>query len=193
MKEYTHTKMKKVLTTIDSSRFIPAVWQREFIYADTASVPRNIKLACALLVKIILMIITIPDTLFDQEDGEVIAKGLSTEPDNFLPQRLNLYNAFETKDYDNGIQQTSGFFNTPNGKFIWQDYLYQDRLLNATQQYEPSLENLSKAVKLAEYYRYLGYFYYLKKDLDNSKIYWNKVLEIDPSNKVAQEALQSIQ
>ncbi len=124
---------------------------------------RNIKLACALLVKIILMIITIPDTLFDQEDGEVIAKGLSTEPDNFLPQRLNLYNAFETKDYDNGIQQTSGFFNTPNGKFIWQDYLYQDRLLNATQQYEPSLENLSKAVKLAEYYRYLGYFYYLKK------------------------------
>lgn len=28
MKEYTHTKMKKVLTTIDSSRFIPAVWQR---------------------------------------------------------------------------------------------------------------------------------------------------------------------
>ena len=154
---------------------------------------RNIKLACALLVKIILMIITIPDTLFDQEDGEVIAKGLSTEPDNFLPQRLNLYNAFETKDYDNGIQQTSGFFNTPNGKFIWQDYLYQDRLLNATQQYEPSLENLSKAVKLAEYYRYLGYFYYLKKDLDNSKIYWNKVLEIDPSNKVAQEALQSIQ
>ena len=25
------------------------------------------------------------------------------------------------------------------------------------------LENLSKAVKLAKYYRYLGYFYYLKK------------------------------
>ena len=135
MKEYTHTKMKKVLTTIDSSRFIPAVWQRGVHFMDTRICPY----------------------------GEVIAKGLSTEPDNFLPQRLNLYNAFETKDYDNGIQQTSGFFNTPNGKFIWQDYLYQDRLLNATQQYEPSLENLSKAVKLAEYYRYLGYFYYLKK------------------------------
>lgn len=140
MKEYTHTKMKKVLTTIDSSRFIPAVWQRGVHLCDHHT-----------------------GYSFDQEDGEVIAKGLSTEPDNFLPQRLNLYNAFETKDYDNGIQQTSGFFNTPNGKFIWQDYLYQDRLLNATQQYEPSLENLSKAVKLAEYYRYLGYFYYLKK------------------------------
>ena len=106
----------------------------EFIYADTASVPPEYK-ACL----------------------------CSSCEDNFLPQRLNLYNAFETKDYDNGIQQTSGFFNTPNGKFIWQDYLYQDRLLNATQQYEPSLENLSKAVKLAKYYRYLGYFYYLKK------------------------------
>ena len=162
----------------------------EFIYADTASVPPEYK-AC--------LCSSCEDHIddnhhtgysFDQEDGEVIAKGLSTEPDNFLPQRLNLYNAFETKDYDNGIQQTSGFFNTPNGKFIWQDYLYQDRLLNATQQYEPSLENLSKAVKLAEL---SGLFLLPQKDLDNSKIYWNKVLEIDPSNKVAQEALQSIQ
>lgn len=163
MKEYTHTKMKKVLTTIDSSRFIPAVWQRGVHLCGYRSVPPEYK-AC--------LCSSCEDHIddnhhtgysFDQEDGEVIAKGLSTEPDNFLPQRLNLYNAFETKDYDNGIQQTSGFFNTPNGKFIWQDYLYQDRLLNATQQYEPSLENLSKAVKLAEYYRYLGYFYYLKK------------------------------
>lgn len=259
-----------------------------------------------------------------QEAGEVIAKGLSIEPDNFLLQRLNMYNAFETKDYDNGLQQATRFFNTPNGKFIWQDYLYQGRLLNATQQYGSSLKNLQKAVELAdnhneiykdianvynslgndakaaetyvkymalekdhvsisdyfqlgvyyytaastdssdvsrsnaylqkadslfskvseqapnsylgslwqartnsmldpeteqglakpyyetclknlesnkdkhpkelaECYRYLGYFYYLKKDLDNSRIYWNKVLEIDPSNKVAQEALQSIQ
>lgn len=75
MKEYTHTKMKKVLTTIDSSRFIPAVWQREFIYADTASVPRNIKLACALLVKIILMIITIPDTLLIKRMEKSSQKG----------------------------------------------------------------------------------------------------------------------
>ena len=118
----------------------------EFIYADTASVPPEYK-AC--------LCSSCEDHIDDDHH--------TTEPDNFLPQRLNLYNAFETKDYDNGIQQTSGFFNTPNGKFIWQDYLYQDRLLNATQQYEPSLENLSKAVKLAEYYRYLGYFYYLKK------------------------------
>ena len=150
----------------------------EFIYADTASVPPEYK-AC--------LCSSCEDHIddnhhtgysFDQEDGEVIAKGLSTEPDNFLPQRLNLYNAFETKDYDNGIQQTSGFFNTPNGKFIWQDYLYQDRLLNATQQYEPSLENLSKAVKLAEYYRYLGYFYYLKAYNKN-----NYKLHINPAKR----------
>ena len=80
----------------------------EFIYADTASVPPEYK-AC--------LCSSCEDHIddnhhtgysFDQEDGEVIAKGLSTEPDNFLPQRLNLYNAFETKDYDNGIQQTFG-------------------------------------------------------------------------------------
>lgn len=100
---------------------------------------------------------------FDQEGRGVIVKGPPTEPDDFLPQRLNSYNIFETKDYDNGIQQTFGFFNAPNGKFIWQDYLHQDCLLDATQQYEPSLENLPEAVKPTEYYRYLDHFYYPKK------------------------------
>lgn len=77
----------------------------------------------------ILFTILPPYSSINEEAGEVIAKGLSTEPDNFLLQRFNMYNAFETKDYDNGIQQADRFLNTPNSKFIWQDYLYQGRLL----------------------------------------------------------------
>ena len=46
--------------------------------------------------------------------------------------------------------------------------------------------------ELTECYRYLGYYYYLKQDMDNSKIYWNKILSIDPSNATAQEALKNI-
>lgn len=56
------------------------------------------------------------------------------------------------------------------------------------------LENSNKNNKkeLVESYQYLGYYYYLKEDFPNSKIYWNKILTVDPSNTVAQQALEGI-
>ena len=58
----------------------------------------------------------------------------------------------------------------------------------------PILEkNKDKYLKeLSECYRYLGYYYYLKQDMDSSRLYWNKLLEIDPTNKTALEALKNI-
>jgi len=65
--------------------------------------------------------------------------------------------------------------------------------------------NASKFKKeLVESYQYLGYYFYLKgerdkdssklfkEDNENSKIYWNKLLEIDPENAKAKEALKGI-
>ncbi len=75
MKEYTHTKMKKVLPLLTLLDLFLLFGKGEFIYADTASVPPNIKLACALLVKIILMIITIPDTLLIKRMEKSSQKG----------------------------------------------------------------------------------------------------------------------
>ena len=46
--------------------------------------------------------------------------------------------------------------------------------------------------ELSECYLYLGYYYYLKQDTDSSRLYWNKLLEIDPANKTASEALKNI-
>ena len=58
--------------------------------------------------------------------------------------------------------------------------------------------------ELVETYQYLGYYYYLKGDRDkessklfkedneNSKLYWNKLLAIDPENSKAKEALKGI-
>ena len=46
--------------------------------------------------------------------------------------------------------------------------------------------------ELSECYRYLGYYYYLKQDMDSSRTYWNKILDIDPGNKTALEALKNI-
>ncbi len=43
--------------------------------------------------------------------------------------------------------------------------------------------------RLVECYRYLGYFYYLKKDSKTADSYWHKILEIDPNNATAKQAL----
>lgn len=39
---------------------------------------------------------------------------------------------------------------------------------------------------------YLGYYYFVKNDFPESKVYWNKILEIDPTNETAQKALAGI-
>lgn len=63
--------------------------------------------------------------------------------------------------------------------------------------YERVVEILAQPDKnnkkeLIEAYQYLGYYYYLKKDLDNSKNFWTKILEIDPSNATANKAMNGI-
>lgn len=46
--------------------------------------------------------------------------------------------------------------------------------------------------QLIESYLYLGYYYYLKEDFVNSKIYFNKILAINPDHTVAKQALAGI-
>jgi len=40
--------------------------------------------------------------------------------------------------------------------------------------------------------RFLGYYYFLKKDYVQSKVYWNKILTIDPTNDMAIKAIEGI-
>lgn len=44
--------------------------------------------------------------------------------------------------------------------------------------------------RLMESYRYLGYYYLLKQDKATSNGYWKKLLELDPTNETAKQALQ---
>lgn len=46
--------------------------------------------------------------------------------------------------------------------------------------------------ELIESYQYLGYYYYLKGDFKKSKIYWNKIIAIDPNNSIALKAIEGI-
>ena len=39
---------------------------------------------------------------------------------------------------------------------------------------------------------YLGYYYFVKNDFPTSKVYWNKILAIDPANETAKKALEGI-
>ena len=46
---------------------------------------------------------------------------------------------------------------------------------------------------LMECYRYLGYYYLLKKNKTNSIYYWQQVLQLDPENSIAKRAMDFLQ
>ncbi|MBR6286360.1 MAG: tetratricopeptide repeat protein [Bacteroidaceae bacterium] len=46
---------------------------------------------------------------------------------------------------------------------------------------------------LMECYRYLGYYYLLKKNKTNSIYYWQQVLQLDPENSIAKRAMEFLQ
>ncbi len=46
---------------------------------------------------------------------------------------------------------------------------------------------------LMEAYSYLGYYHFLKQEVAISKTYWNKVLELNPNDTRAKEALKALQ
>lgn len=58
---------------------------------------------------------------------------------------------------------------------------------------EKALANNEKNLKdLEEAYSYLGYFYFISKDKENSKMYWQKVQEINPTSDKAKKALENL-
>ena len=64
--------------------------------------------------------------------------------------------------------------------------------------YEKALEILiNDTVKykkeISEVYAYLGFYYYVKDDTATSIDYWKKLLEVDPENLKAQEAINSLE
>lgn len=63
--------------------------------------------------------------------------------------------------------------------------------------YEKALSLLEKKqdsspALVVECLSYLGYYYFIKEDYPQSKFYWNRILEIDPTNEVAGQALEGM-
>lgn len=64
--------------------------------------------------------------------------------------------------------------------------------------YEKALEILIKdpakyKKEVSEVYAYLGFYYYVKEDTAVSIDYWKKLLDVDPENLKAQEAIKSLE
>ncbi|HAQ18146.1 MAG TPA: hypothetical protein DCR40_02815 [Prolixibacteraceae bacterium] len=64
--------------------------------------------------------------------------------------------------------------------------------------YEKSLEILIKDMvkykkEISEIYAYLGFYFYVKEEKAQSLDYWKKLLELDPENLKAQEAIKSLE
>lgn len=58
---------------------------------------------------------------------------------------------------------------------------------------EPKAEkDKSDRARLIECYRYLGYYYLLNNDKEASKGFWAKIVELDPANQMAKQALEQL-
>lgn len=141
--------------------------------------------------------------------------GMKSDPDIsdlFLYGRLNYYAATDTAYQDKQpmyLAEADTIFAQVAGKVpdnylgnFWRARVNSLRDPETTQglakpYYEAALGILeqkadaSKAV-LVECNSYLGYYYFVKEDYDRSKVYWNKILEIDPGNDTATKALGGI-
>jgi len=62
----------------------------------------------------------------------------------------------------------------------------------AKDSYEKVIEISKSNNDLKEAYSYLGYYYYVQKDIALSRTNWQKVLSIDPQDERAKEALKAI-
>ena len=55
---------------------------------------------------------------------------------------------------------------------------------------EPKAEkDAADKARLVECYRYLGYYTLLQDDKEGADVYWKKILELDPDNTIAKQAL----
>lgn len=61
---------------------------------------------------------------------------------------------------------------------------YYEKYIELTLKENPDNQKL-----LLEPYRYLGYYYFQKNERTQSDVYWKKILEIDPTDETAKQAL----
>lgn len=80
---------------------------------------------------------------------DVVKKGLLRDPGNLILKRLAMYDNYELKAYEEGLEAAGTFFSQPeNPDYVYLDHLYYGRLLNALKQSDKALAHYEKALKM---------------------------------------------
>lgn len=100
---------------------------------------------------------------------EYAQKGLTVAPDHHVLKRLIMYNHMELKHYREGLEAAATFFATPeHPDFVYLDYVYFARLLEADKQYEEAIAQFQKALAVdashIEIYKDISGVYEQQKD-----------------------------
>lgn len=108
------------------------------------------------------------------------------------------------KQADEIFQQVIDRNSTSYLGYLWRGHTNAQLDLDASQglakpHYEKALEILlernqdgSRNREIIEIYRYLGYYYFMKEDMQNTKLYYSKILELDPENEAAKQVLDNL-
>lgn len=85
------------------------------------------------------------------ESMRLLEEGLAKNPNDFVLNRLLMYNSFSTKDFQTGLAVGDKFFNLPLGKgdtILAQDYKTYANILSETGNKAKALEQYKKVVEL---------------------------------------------
>lgn len=82
-----------------------------------------------------------------RESMAMVKKGLSIDPEHHLLKRLKMYDLYELKAYEEGLEASQEFFAQKEGNFVYLDYLYQGRIYEALRQTDSAVAAFRQALE----------------------------------------------
>ena len=119
---------------------------------------------------------------------DMVKKGLELAPENHVLKRLAMYDYLELKDYKTGLEAAATFFGNPD--YVYLDYVYFARLLEADKQYEEAVVQFNKALSMdkshTEIYKDISDVYEKKRDFPKAiEAYKNYLDEMKSSPDIS--------
>ena len=82
------------------------------------------------------------------QSSDMVKKGLELAPENHVLKRLAMYDNLELKDYKEDWKQPHFLSNPGNPDYVYLDYVYFARLLEADKQYDEAVAQFDKALAM---------------------------------------------
>lgn len=129
------------------------------------------------------------------ESIKLLEEGLSKEPDNYVLNRLLMYNLADTQQFEKGLPVADKFFSLSNGKeHIGKDYTTYAILLKEAKQFDKALEQYKKAMEVdkesSEIYAEIADLYRASGDNAQAAEAYKKYIELLGENVEAKNYYQ---